>query len=896
MSICQIYDLCAETLWLGRYNENGARDIAIDVGKWFADLGTEGTVVLVNWRPGEDDSPYNPNITMDGSKVVWSPNNIDLAISGRGFAELRYYVGNVLAKSKTFRTVIDRTPSEGANPPSASEDWVERMEQAAVDAVEASASAMAAEESAVEAAETAANAKDVAVQAANTATSSEQIVNAKAAEVLQMTAQAVETADEATSAAQTATEQATAAATSETNAAGSAESAAASAGAAGESAAAAASSALTAQTAGQTATAKAQEATEAATEAKASETAAKASETNAAQSATAASGAQTVAEAARAAAQAARTGAETARTGAESARSGAETAQAAAEQAAASVTASAEQIETNRQDISDVKADLSESVSDLKSALKAGFEYIGLNLVGMDTTKLYPVRLPAGSSVTISTADGLPTPVAIRLEFYDANKTMKEWYPLQANKASRTIALSANLGDIAYLRLYNVKSQNIMVAYGSAVQPYAPYDSGYPALAEIVKSHTNSISNLETLTGEVHGEEVNSWSNLPDVGTGYITPNGVVHASEYFALSDYVPVMPGDTVVYNNINCNIGGGTMMAVACYDYNKNYIANAGVSGSTSGVSGTYTLPDNVHYIRVGDYITKRGSYHFTVAMLQKDAIEALMADHNSTNLSNLKIAMIGDSTYAITGGGSASNQRINDYLADLSNAVVSNFAIGGTLMTDLRTTDTWKYYDFVRLMTAKINGDMSEQLSDANLSGKPGYIRTVVTDLNAADLSTYDVLLINYGTNDYASEAPITGDNPYAVNTLSGALRTMIERIGTAYPNLKIVFNTPYWRCWTNPSNYVNDAFTRENGLNLKMKDYIDAINNIASGEYGLPVINNLFENGWNRYNMNTYFDSNDGTHFNIAGAKFVARKTYEFLSRQGFALGRLDEQA
>lgn len=144
MSICQIYDLCAETLWLGRYGENGARDIAIDVGRWFTDLGTEGTVVLVNWRPGEDDSPYNPNITMDGSKVVWSPNNIDLAISGRGFAELRYYVGDVLAKSKTFRTMIDRTPSEGANPPSAGEDWVDRMERAALTAQDAAEDAEAA--------------------------------------------------------------------------------------------------------------------------------------------------------------------------------------------------------------------------------------------------------------------------------------------------------------------------------------------------------------------------------------------------------------------------------------------------------------------------------------------------------------------------------------------------------------------------------------------------------------------------------------------------------------------------------------------------------------------------------------------------------------------------------
>lgn len=232
MSLSQIYDLCADTLWLGRYGENGAREVGINVAGWLADLGTDGTFMLVAWRPGEDDLPYNPNITLDGSVVVWQPSNIDTAISGRGFAELRYYVGNTLAKSKTYRTIIDPTPSEGADPPSAAESWLDRMEQAAVDAVEASASAMAAEETAVEA-------KDAAVAAAQTAT---------------------ERADSVTTAANTATEKAQTATTK----AAEAEAAATTA----------AQDAARAETAAQASTAKAGEATTAAAAAQASETAA----------------------------------------------------------------------------------------------------------------------------------------------------------------------------------------------------------------------------------------------------------------------------------------------------------------------------------------------------------------------------------------------------------------------------------------------------------------------------------------------------------------------------------------------------------------------------------------------------------------------------------------------
>jgi len=208
MSLTQIYDLCADTLWLGRYSETGAREVGINVAGWLADLGTDGTFMLVAWRPGEDDLPYNPNITLDGSVVVWSPSNIDTAISGRGFAELRYYVGDVLAKSKTFRTVIDRTPSEGADPPSAAEDWLERMEQAAVDATEAAGSVVAAGETAVEAAQTATEKADIATTAADTATEKAQTATTKAAEAEVDAASAAQNASRAETAAQTATNKA----------------------------------------------------------------------------------------------------------------------------------------------------------------------------------------------------------------------------------------------------------------------------------------------------------------------------------------------------------------------------------------------------------------------------------------------------------------------------------------------------------------------------------------------------------------------------------------------------------------------------------------------------------------------------------------------------------------
>lgn len=689
----------------------------------------------------------------------------------------------------------------------------------------------------------------------------------------------------------------------------------------------------------------------------------------------------------------------------------------AAEEAAAAIQAIAAQIQQNADDIDELKTQL---------------KYIGLNLCGMDTTKYYPVYIPAGSSVTISTADGQPSEVAVPLYFYDANKVEVTWWPLPANQSKRTITVDS---DVYFLKFLSVGAKNIMVSFGESAFLYTPYDKGYPYIISVVKNNVSDISALKEITESVHGDKITGWNDVGETTAQYVKTNGGIQNSDYCVLSDYFAVLPGDTVTYTNMYCNLGGVVMMVISCYDVDKTFISNAGVSGSTSGISGTYTIPDGCAYIRIGEmsykvgsfefypaltqrdaiiknqqdidtletltesingelingwidvgatsakYITttgteqnsdycalstyipvlpgdsitynlncdlggvtimaiacydssktfirdvgvsgstssvsgtytfpdkcayirigerssKKGTFSFYPAATQKEAISELQktAEELQSNIRGMKIAMIGDSTYAIAGGGSASNERVSDFLKEISFADISNFAIGGTTMAANRLSDTWHYYDFVELMTAKINNDMSEQLDSDNLSGKPGYIANVVAALNSADLSEYDILLINYGTNDFAAEYPLeTPGTPYDTHSVLGALRTMVERIGTAYPNLHIVVNTPFWRCWNSPSDYVNDAFTKNIGTvenPVYLSTYVTGIKDVAQKEYGLPVIDNLFTSGWNRYTMNTYFDSTDGVHFNVAGAKYVARKTFEFLNQQGFALGSL----
>ena len=353
MNTCQIYTLDAKVLWLGRFDEHGVRPIGIDVAPWLSAWGAEGTFMIMHWRPGEDN-PYNPeHVELDGTTLIWTPDEVDLAKSGRGTVELHYYIGGDLVKSRSFQSIIERTRSEGAAPTSATDNWVARMEQAAVTAQDAAEDAEDAAETATEGAQAVAQALPTVTQAAQTATSAATTATNAATEA----ATSEEVASVAATAAQSASETATAASQTAVSAASTATTKAAqaveAAGTATTKASEATQAATTATANAQTSTVKAGEDTTAAATATAKATEATTAVSTASAAATTATSAASTATNAASTATAAKTAAETAQTAAE-------TAQAAAEQAAEEISESAAQIATNTSDISELKADLSD--------------------------------------------------------------------------------------------------------------------------------------------------------------------------------------------------------------------------------------------------------------------------------------------------------------------------------------------------------------------------------------------------------------------------------------------------------------------------------------------------------------------------------------------------------
>ena len=116
---------------IGRQGEHNARQICFDISCWGEMYGTEGRAELIYQRP-KDATPYPVVIQRDGSAVIWTVTSTDTANNGYGRAELRYYIGDTLAKSATsIITVSDALDAPGEVPDPPGKDWLDQVLEAA---------------------------------------------------------------------------------------------------------------------------------------------------------------------------------------------------------------------------------------------------------------------------------------------------------------------------------------------------------------------------------------------------------------------------------------------------------------------------------------------------------------------------------------------------------------------------------------------------------------------------------------------------------------------------------------------------------------------------------------------------------------------------------------------
>ena len=251
----------------------------------------------------------------------------------------------------------------------------------------------------------------------------------------------------------------------------------------------------------------------------------------------------------------------------------------------------------------------------------------------------------------------------------------------------------------------------------------------------------------------------------------------------------------------------------------------------------------------------------------------------------SLAGKTIAVFGDSV--MEGVAAFDGVSCPEYLSMYTNAKVINCAIGGTRIVPRNTTSEvldntvtcYNRLDIPNLISAKINGDLTEQINAAEwVGGNAGHIRAKVQvdKLNNLDLSSVDVFIIEGGGNDFMSAEK-------GKDEICQGLQRIIQILMTNFPNARIYYVCPTveWYIDRDESHY-SDVYDFGKGFTLK--DLVEGLNKTAY-DMCIPYYDAYHRLGWNRFNFNHYFRTN--TTHPETGYEYMAQKIGAFLVNDMF---------
>lgn len=131
-------------------------------------------------------------------------------------------------------------------------------------------------------------------------------------------------------------------------------------------------------------------------------------------------------------------------------------------------------------------------------------------------------------------------------------------------------------------------------------------------------------------------------------------------------------------------------------------------------------------------------------------------------------------------------------------------VTNGAFGGTTMSrqnrEYRDAYYWDGLTFSQLARAIAAEDFGVQQTIRTKEYVTSNFADIVDELDNVDFASVKTVIISYGMNDYTTGSPISNpEDPEDPYTLEGAMRTGIQILRQAYPELRIIFMSPTY-CW------------------------------------------------------------------------------------------------
>lgn len=480
-----------------------------------------------------------------------------------------------------------------------------------------------------------------------------------------------------------------------------------------------------------------------------------------------------------------------------------------------------------RSQLTDLKADINNNTCDITSLEYVDGEYVngatGAFVVYATWSRTGYIEAPIGKLI-VNNVNNRSTYNA----FYDANHNLVGAFTLEVGNNSITVPNNA---------IYYAISNKTADFKATKVSNPIFYKNDRKVVA--VESNTTAISNINKNVFALMNEEVEN---------GFLNTSGTVTANALYRTTNYIPVHNGDSFDYN-----IGHATTLPIICFYTDADpstYVSAKTVNGTNGYTAGTFTANAD-GYVRFTYYYTLTASaVVFTeyIPTNVKEYVDDRIPPNNGVE--NLKILCLGDSIFGNDG-------EIVEDLISISGANVINGAVGGTRVTDRGGSDAYQYFDGVNLVQALVSGVWTDQ--ENAVAGSLSAWADRLATLESVDMSTVDLITMDWGTNDYTGEKTI--------EEILTAYSYIIDSIQEAYPSIRILVITPIWRYFgekgdnENSDNYIYNVST--------LKEIATAIDNHAK-EMRIESLQ-MYQKMPLSYNTaDLYFDSSSTVHLNAVG--------------------------
>lgn len=241
----------------------------------------------------------------------------------------------------------------------------------------------------------------------------------------------------------------------------------------------------------------------------------------------------------------------------------------------------------------------------------------------------------------------------------------------------------------------------------------------------------------------------------------------------------------------------------------------------------------------------------------------------------------VVILGDSLMGLC----RDETSVTEFLGERLGKPVFNGAFGGTCMAVVSQGPSDNYtselLNMVSLSKAIAADDFGVQKTIRSKQAVTEHFGDTIDELECIDFQKVEILILNFGLNDYHTGIPIdNAGNPMDETTYAGALRSVLATLKQTYPDMRIVLATPTYT-WYLSNNLTCEEYVIGEAC---LEEYVETEISVAE-EFGVEVIDlyhGLYVHGnwedWQTYTI-------DGLHPNEYSREMIAGILAETIERE-----------